>query len=99
MVALLPVGPNDRIFSWLAEHPEGARWDALLTWIVAAAIDPEAVTSKTFLNSDRHDRVVYVSYVPIAETAAVFMVFTSPVRAIHIIRFDDDDYAVFKPEP
>ena len=82
------IDPTSRIYEWLECHPDPVRQDKLLVWIEAVCIDPQAASNVCF-EQPGTNRKVYVAHIPGAETSAVFQVFDSPVRAVHIIRFDD----------
>lgn len=85
------VDPQSRIHDWLAAHPDGKRWDALLAWVKAVSIDHEMVTCVIYVKPGT-TREVRTSHIPVACTCAVFIVVNSPVFAIHIIEFNDEMY-------
>lgn len=86
------VGPTATVLHWLERHPDGEKWDALLTWVYAVSIDPDMVTTSVYLNP-RTGRAIRSSDIQKARTRASFVVVDSPAVAIHILRFDDDLYA------
>lgn len=83
------VGPTAKIYAWLEAHPDGARWDGLLAWIQAVAIDHEMCTSSEWVKPGTNRRFC-VSHLPTARTSVVFAVVDQPVFAVHILRIDDD---------
>jgi len=86
------VGPTATVLDWLERHPDGEKWDALMTWVQAVSIAPEMVTTSVYLNP-RNGRTIRTSDIPRARTRASFAVVDTPAMAIHIFRFDDDLYA------
>lgn len=87
------IGPTATIYAWLEQHPNGAQWDALLAWVRAVAIDWELCVSSTWEKPETNRRF-HLSHIAVANTCAVFAVVDTPVRAIHILRFDD---TLFEP--
>jgi len=83
------VGPTDKIYDWLSSHPDGERWDGMLAWIQAVALDPGAVSSGTYMKGRRQ---VHYAHVPKARTRVSFILFDTPVFALHIVEIDDDKY-------
>ena len=83
------VGPTALIYEWLEAHSDGERWDALLAWIRAVAVDPDMVTSGRFVKGRR---VVHFAHIPRARTRASFIVVDVPALAIHLVELDDDKY-------
>ena len=75
---------HDRIYDWLAGEDSPERREALLSWVAAASIDPEAVTTGYAMRAGSGHRF-NVSYVRDAGCVVTFLISAAPVRALIVL--------------
>lgn len=79
------------IWSWLERTADAERRDRLLVWLRAVCHDPEMFATGQYLNVAT-GRSFFLADIPEAHTRVTYIVFKTPVRAVRILRIDDDDY-------